>query len=77
MLSKKVIQEIIRYKMNKKNDQDTGRLFNEKKRQEQEINIWQKLPKYFTVLAPMEGVTDVVFRQVINRASSLDRKSVV
>lgn len=58
--------------MNKKNDQDTGRLFNGKKRQEQEINIWQKLPKYFTVLAPMEGVTDVVFRQVINRASRPD-----
>lgn len=28
-------------------------------------NFWQKLPKPFTVLAPMDGVTDVVFRQII------------
>ena len=35
-------------------------------------NIWQSLPKHFTVLAPMEGVTDVVFRQVIDRAGRPD-----
>ena len=28
-------------------------------------NFWQKLPKPFTVLAPMENVTDFVFREVI------------
>lgn len=28
-------------------------------------SFWQKLPVPFTVLAPMEGVTDVVFRSVI------------
>src|SRR6266700_2691609 len=28
-------------------------------------NFWLDLPKPFTVLAPMEGVTDVVFRQII------------
>ena len=36
------------------------------------MNIWRNLPKGFTVLAPMEGVTDVVFRQVINRAGRPD-----
>lgn len=36
------------------------------------MNIWESLPKGFTVLAPMEGVTDVVFRQVINRAGRPD-----
>lgn len=35
-------------------------------------NIWQKLPHAFTVLAPMEGVTDVMFRQVIARAGRPD-----
>lgn len=35
-------------------------------------NIWEKLPKGFTVLAPMEGVTDVMFRQVIARAGRPD-----
>jgi tRNA-dihydrouridine synthase len=30
-----------------------------------ENNFWQNLPKHFTVLAPMEDVTDTVFRQVI------------
>ncbi len=35
-------------------------------------NIWEKLPKGFTVLAPMEGVTDVVFRQVITEAGRPD-----
>ena len=33
---------------------------------------WQDLPKHFTILAPMEGVTDVVFRQVINRTGRPD-----
>lgn len=28
-------------------------------------NFWEKLPKPFTALAPMEGVTDVVFREII------------
>lgn len=27
--------------------------------------FWQSLPKPFTVLAPLDGVTDVVFRQII------------
>lgn len=35
-------------------------------------NIWEKLPKGFTVLAPMEGVTDVMFRQVIAKAGRPD-----
>lgn len=29
-------------------------------------NFWRKLAKPFTVLAPMDGVTDTVFRQIIN-----------
>lgn len=32
------------------------------------MSIWQQLPQHFLVLAPMEGVTDLVFRQVIARA---------
>lgn len=28
-------------------------------------NFWQKLPKPFTVLAPMESVTDFVFREIV------------
>jgi tRNA-dihydrouridine synthase len=36
------------------------------------MNIWQKLPKPFFVLAPMEGVTDHVFRRVVNSASPAD-----
>ncbi len=36
------------------------------------MNFWQKLPHGFTVLAPMEGVTDVVFRAVIARAGAPD-----
>lgn len=32
------------------------------------MSIWEELPTSFTVLAPMEGVTDVVFRQVIAHA---------
>lgn len=35
-------------------------------------NFWAELPRGFTVLAPMEGVTDVVFRQVIARAGRPD-----
>lgn len=35
-------------------------------------NIWQELLKGFTVLAPMEGVTDAIFRQVIARAGRPD-----
>lgn len=35
-------------------------------------NIWDELPHSFTVLAPMEGVTDVVFRQVIAEAGRPD-----
>ena len=35
-------------------------------------NIWAELPKGFTVLAPMEGVTDAVFRQVIAKAGRPD-----
>ncbi len=36
------------------------------------MNIWQKLPHGFTILAPMEGVTDVVFRAVIAHAGAPD-----
>lgn len=36
------------------------------------MNIWQQLPHGFTVLAPMEGVTDVVFRTVIEQAGAPD-----
>ena len=36
------------------------------------MNFWQKLPHGFTVLAPMEGVTDVVFRDVVARAGAPD-----
>lgn len=35
-------------------------------------NIWQKLPHGFTVLAPMEGVTDITFRQVVAKAGRPD-----
>lgn len=28
-------------------------------------NFWQSLPRPFTVLAPLDGVTDVVFRQIV------------
>lgn len=29
-------------------------------------NFWKDLPRPFTVLAPMEGVTDYIFREIIN-----------
>ncbi|MTD32063.1 tRNA-dihydrouridine synthase [Planomicrobium sp. YIM 101495] len=35
-------------------------------------NFWKDLPKPFFVLAPMEDVTDVVFRHVIQKAGSPD-----
>ncbi|MBR2753705.1 tRNA-dihydrouridine synthase [Candidatus Saccharibacteria bacterium] len=36
------------------------------------MNIWEALPKPFLILAPMEGVTDIVFRQVIANAGRPD-----
>ena len=36
------------------------------------MTIWQELPKPFFVLAPMEAVTDHVFRRVVNSASPAD-----
>ena len=36
------------------------------------MNIWQDLPRPFLVLAPMEGVTDIIFRQVIASAGKPD-----
>lgn len=36
------------------------------------MNIWEELPQPFLVLAPMEGVTDVIFRQVIAHAGRPD-----
>ena len=35
-------------------------------------NFWQDLPKPFFILAPMEAVTDIVFRHVVARAASPD-----
>lgn len=35
-------------------------------------NFWKELPKPFFVLAPMEGVTDVVFRHVVAEAGAPD-----
>lgn len=35
-------------------------------------NIWNKLPKPFYILAPMEAVTDVVFRHVVANAARPD-----
>lgn len=34
-----------------------------------DMNIWEKLEKPFLILAPMEGVTDIAFRQVVAKAS--------
>ena len=36
------------------------------------MNIWEKLPRPFLILAPVEGVTDVIFRQVVARAGRPD-----
>ena len=36
------------------------------------MNIWQELPKPFLILAPMEGVTGIMFRQVIAHAGRPD-----
>ena len=36
------------------------------------MNIWDNLKKPILALAPMEGVTDIVFRQVISKASRPD-----
>lgn len=35
-------------------------------------NFWQELPRPFFILAPMEDVTDVVFRHVISKATRPD-----
>lgn len=35
-------------------------------------NFWQELPRPFFILAPMEAVTDVVFRHVVSEAASPD-----
>ncbi len=35
-------------------------------------DFWHSLPSPFTVLAPMEGITDVVFRQVVAKAGRPD-----
>ncbi|MDO5451503.1 MAG: tRNA-dihydrouridine synthase family protein [Candidatus Saccharibacteria bacterium] len=36
------------------------------------MHIWQNLPRPFLILAPMEGVTDIIFRQVIAHAGKPD-----
>jgi tRNA-dihydrouridine synthase len=36
------------------------------------MNFWQDLPKPFFILAPMEAVTDVVFRHVVAHAAKPD-----
>lgn len=36
------------------------------------MNIWDKLPKPFLILAPMEGVTDIVFREIVDIAGRPD-----
>lgn len=36
------------------------------------MNFWSQLPDPFTVLAPMEDVTDIVFRHVVARAARPD-----
>lgn len=35
-------------------------------------NVWHELPRPFFILAPMEAVTDVVFRQVVEKAAPPD-----
>lgn len=36
------------------------------------MTFWDKLPRPFFVLAPMEAVTDVVFRHVVAKAAAPD-----
>ncbi|MBR3252958.1 tRNA-dihydrouridine synthase family protein [Candidatus Saccharibacteria bacterium] len=36
------------------------------------MDIWESLTRPFLILAPMEGVTDVIFRQVVARAGRPD-----
>lgn len=36
------------------------------------MNIWDSLKKPFLILAPMEGVTDLIFRQVVAKAGRPD-----
>ncbi|MEE3472567.1 MAG: tRNA-dihydrouridine synthase family protein [Butyrivibrio hungatei] len=36
------------------------------------MNFWDKFEKGFTCLAPMEGVTDIAFRQVVAKAARPD-----
>ncbi|MBQ6313734.1 tRNA-dihydrouridine synthase family protein [Candidatus Saccharibacteria bacterium] len=36
------------------------------------MNIWNELKKPFLILAPMEGVTDIMFRQVVAKAGRPD-----
>lgn len=36
------------------------------------MNIWHNLPRPFFILAPMEAVTDVVFRHVVKEAAAPD-----
>lgn len=35
-------------------------------------NFWRELPRPFFILAPMEDVTDVVFRHVVSAAARPD-----
>ena len=39
-------------------------------------NIWKNLPHPAVLLAPMEGVTDIMFRQVVARAGDLAKKHI-
>lgn len=39
---------------------------------ETDVNFWQRLPRPIVGLAPMDGVTDQPFRQIVNRFSSPD-----
>jgi tRNA-dihydrouridine synthase len=36
------------------------------------MNFWQSLPRPFTALAPLDGVTDVVFRQIVTEIGKPD-----
>lgn len=35
-------------------------------------NFWRELPRPFFILAPMEDVTDIVFRHVVSEAARPD-----